>query len=266
VFARIGEVFKEFFKGWNSFELIFLQACIVFPVVLGILFGSGALEIVSAVMLLISTLLLAKGKVKGFMLYIISLALYCVVSFQQQLYGELIYSALLSIPLASYGLWKAWSNKRNDSDKGEVIIVQRIKMREIGLLLLVVIAVSIGMYFLLDFFNTAFLIVSTISLASNLLGEYLVARRTQFGMSGFILSDIIGLILWALLLADGHMGAIPLIVAYCFLFVNDIYGTIEWQRLRKEQVVEMAMSKVSKETVWELETDKSGVKGINREE
>ena len=232
----VSRYIRTFFRGWTLFEVCYLVVGILTPVILGLFFNVPALEIVAGVTLVIAYLLLAKAKVEGYVLYVGAFVIYTFVAWRFDLFGEVISSVFVSIPLAIYGLVKALTNKRKDRKKGQVIVISKIKMPEMIIAFTVMAGIGIGFFFLLGVFDTAFLIVSTISITVTVMGEYFVARRSPIGMWGFFLADALTASLWIMwLVIYGYTAAIPLIVTYSMLLINDVYGVVQWRKMRKMQ-------------------------------
>jgi len=246
---RVVDFVKGYFKGWNTFEILFLESCVVFPVVFGVLFGAEWFKIVASVAVLIASLLLAKAKVEGFVAYVIAMSLYAFVSFQEQVFGEVVYIVVLSIPLAVFGLVRALRNKTVDPKKGSVMVMNKLGWRELFIVAVISGVFWTAFYFILREFGTVFLVVSVFSLVTSLLGEYFVARRSQLGMVFYVLSDVFGAALWASVVFGGNMSAIPMFVMFVMLGLNDVYGVFEWHKLRKSQMKDRVAHKILTEDV-----------------
>ena len=228
---------KRFFRGWDLFDICFIVMGMILPVVLGVVFGAHWLEIISAVLIIVSNFLLAKAKVEGYVLYVASMILYAYIATQFALYGEMVYSILVSTPLAVYGLVKAIRNKRKDKEMGQVIVINKIKRNEILIALSATVVIGIVFFFILQAFNTVFIVVSVLSLSVSIIGEYFIARRSRIGMFGFFLSDVFTITLWIMLLViNGEMNAVPLVATYGMLLINDVYGLVEWRKVGEAQI------------------------------
>ena len=96
-------------------------------------------------------------------------------------------------------------------------------------------AIFVGIYFLLDAFNTNELIVSTISVLASLLAIYLQIRRSRFSFSFYMINDIILIVLWGIPVINGNMILLPMVCNPIINFINDSYGFYNWKKLEKEQ-------------------------------
>jgi len=236
--SQVGRVWfhKNYFRGWNWFEIGFLIASIVVPIAVGIPLGSGPIEIISANVTLIAAILFAKGKIEGYIFAFTAIPLYMIIAWHKQLFGELIIQAAIVYPLVLYGFINWWRFRSGKSSADTHTLVGHTSWREILIVVFSQLVLLVGYYFLLQYFGTRFLVLSSLSISAAVIGNYLIARRCQFGPGVFIPSDIILIILWSFVIADGGGGgaAVKLVMPIMFL-VNDIYGVFEWRALAARQ-------------------------------
>ncbi|MCL2587529.1 MAG: nicotinamide riboside transporter PnuC [Firmicutes bacterium] len=234
---RVGDRWfvTNYFRGWNVFEIAFFIAALVVPLAIGIPLGSSALEIASSSATLITAILFSKGKLEGYFLALVAMTLYTIVAFRVELFGEMIIQVAIVFPITIFG-FVTWARFRN-KDKGDTVLVGYVGKREFIIIISTQLVMLIGYYFLLEAFNTRFAALGAISIATAVVGNYLIARRCQFGPGVFIPSDIALIVLWSLVIADGGgAGAIVKLVMPIMFLINDIYGIFEWRRLKREQV------------------------------
>ncbi|MDD4110875.1 MAG: nicotinamide riboside transporter PnuC, partial [Clostridia bacterium] len=180
-------------------------------------------------------LLLAKGKVLGHIIGIIGTILYIISSAFVAYYGEIIISVGLTIPMSIWATISWFKNKRVDTEQGRVVVIKKIKSIELVILLLSQIVMGVGYYFLLKAFNTQFLVMSTISLVVSIIATYLAIRRSDLNWIAWIINSIMTLTLWLYLTITINLSYITLSIMSVFLFVNNIYGYINWQILKRSQ-------------------------------
>ena len=100
---------------------------------------------------------------------------------------------------------------------------------------------TIGFYFLLKALNTSQLIVSTISLITSVVASYLMLRRCSYYAIGFMLNDIILIILWSMAIVESGWSYLPTVLSFCVFFINDLYGFIHWKIQEKKQDNDIAL-------------------------
>jgi len=227
--------FKRFFKGWNVFEYVFLTAGIIIPVVIGVVCKSQLLEIFANVFMITVTLLFAKAKIEAYFLSFISLTLYVVVAYKALLYGEVIVYLALILPVTVYGLINWMKNKFSDNRKGQVVKIIRTRWVELLVLFGSQAVLGVGYYFLLRALHTNLLLISTFSLALSFVAVYLVARRSEIALLGWVVEDFLVLALWITVIAKGSTDSAVMIVMACMNIISDSYGVFMWRRLKKSQ-------------------------------
>ena len=90
-------------------------------------------------------------------------------------------------------------------------------------------------YFILGALGNANLLLSTVSIATSFAAAYLTFMRSAYYGIGYALNDLvlIGLCTYATIDDISYM---PMTVCFAMFFVNDIYGFINWQRMKKRQM------------------------------
>jgi len=222
---------KGFFKGWNAFEVVFLCLILITPALLTIVFESSIVECLSTTLYLFWCLLGAKGKSYTHIIGIPAIFLYAYVAYNANYYGEVIITFFVLLPLIIVSLYAWLKNKTSDAH----VVVAKPNTKEMIIVACSQIAMGVGYYFLLRAFNTDFLLVSTISIMTSVFATYLIMRRNQFSFPAYIINDIVLIILWGYLCFGGAWEYIPILLMPVMLLINDVYGTINWARLRKQQ-------------------------------
>lgn len=87
---------------------------------------------------------------------------------------------------------------------------------------------------MLKYFDTANLVVSTVSVGTSFAAVYLTARRSEYYAVGYALNDIVLVVLWTIA-SVGDIGYISVAMCFGAFLVNDLYGYYSWQKMRKRQ-------------------------------
>ncbi len=221
------------FKNLNRFELSLWMVSVI-AVVESYLF-SGADNVLSAVASFIGVtalIFVAKGDVVGQFLTVVFAVLYGVISITFKYYGEMITYVGMTAPIAAMAV-VSWLRHPYEGNKSEVE-VNRLKSGEIMFMFALATAVTAAFYFILEALDTANLIVSTISVTTSFLASYLTFRRSAFYALAYAANDIILIILWIMATID-DIKYLPMIICFVMFFVNDMYGFINWSRMKKRQ-------------------------------
>lgn len=218
-------------KDWTKFEKAFLVTGTLSAIILTIICKSPCIDLIYVVMYLWTALLLAKGKYACYIIGIISTFFYAAVSYSNHYYGEVIIALCCTLPLTILGL----VNWLRHLDSKKVVIIKDITTKEILLLVASQAIMAVGYYYLLDAFGTSNLLVSTISISVSLIATYLEARRSEYGFVGYILNDIILIVLWGIPFISGDVTLATAWLCPILLLVNDIYGVNNWKKIKQRQ-------------------------------
>ena len=127
----------------------------------------------------------------------------------------------------------SWFKNPYKGKKSEVS-VNRLTKKEIGFALVLTAAVTVAFYFILDAFDTANVIPSTISVTTSFLAVYLTWRRSPYYALAYASNDIVLIILWILATLQ-NLSYLSVTVCFAVFLVNDLYGFINWRRMAKRQ-------------------------------
>ena len=225
---------KKFFKNWNLFEICFLFSSLL-VITLCFVFGAdkNIFSFIVSLVGVVSVLTVAKGLVVAPFINIVYNVLYAIISIFQGYYGEAIIYVLLMIPISVFSIIEWLRNKNKDNS--DVVEVNKIKGKEYLYLAIATVFTTFGFYFLLKVLNTNELIISTISLITSMIASYLMLRRCSYYALGFILNDIILIVLWSLVVVNSGIAYLPTVISFCVFLINDIYGFIHWKMEEKKQ-------------------------------
>ncbi len=194
--------------------------------------GNGFLTLLASLIGVTSILINAKGNPIGQLLMIVFGLMYGIISYTFSYYGEMITYLGMTMPMAVVAL-VSWLKNPYNGKRSEVK-VNSISKTEVFLMLLLALVITAGFYFVLDFFNTANIIPSTISVTTSFIAVYLTFRRSPYFSLAYAANDIVLIVLWSLA-SMLDMRYISVVVCFAAFFVNDIYGFLSWQRLKRKQ-------------------------------
>ena len=179
-----------------------------------------------------SLIFCAKGNPFGQALMVLFSVLYGIISYSFDYYGEMITYLGMTAPMALFSLI-AWLVHPYRGNRAEVA-VNRLRPREIPLILLLTAAVTVGFYFILDAFGTANLLPSTLSVSTSFGAVYLTFRRCPYFALVYAANDLVLILLWGLA-AMTDRSYVSVILCFIVFLANDIYGFISWKRMEKKQ-------------------------------
>lgn len=229
-------VTKHVFLGLTAFELALwaLSVCIVIvSYLLSRSDASASLLSLAAPLVGVTALIyVSAGNVAGQVLTIVFSVLYGIISFRTRYYGEMLTYLLMSAPAAGAAV-VAWLKHPFNGNKTQVE-VNHLSVRECILMAVLAGVTTLVFHFILKYFNTAQLFFSTLSVTTSFLAAYLSMRRSPFYGLAYAANDIVLIILW-ILASAGNSSALPMVACFAAFLANDVYGFINWKRMKKHQ-------------------------------
>lgn len=225
-------VIKKYFKDWILFEKLILILSLVTISVVGIIFKSSFFTLFTALTAVTTTMLLAKGKKEAYIFYLICIILYIFVSYDNRYYGEVILYLFLILPMCISSLitWVKHPYKKTNT-----VEVNMVLKKEMYLVYISILPISILLYFILKTFNTNELLVSTFTFVCSLLANYFQIRRNKNSFYFYVIEDVSLLVLWIIPIIKGDLSLLPLIINSTFNLISDSYGVYNWRKLEKTQ-------------------------------
>ena len=89
-------------------------------------------------------------------------------------------------------------------------------------------------YFILAYFYTAYLPLSTFSVTTSFLAVYLTFRRSPWFALAYAANDVVLIALWALAAAQ-QRSFLCVVVCFAAFLAGDLYGFISWRRMARRQ-------------------------------
>lgn len=218
---------KKIFQSWTIFEILLLIMSTLLIIIAGVFGQSEILTILVALFGVFCALMQAKGKVLSQFIGLILVVLYSIVSFKNKYYGEVIIYITVMLPLYISGII-SWTKNSNKETK--TVNKNEIHKKEWIYLIFINIIIFICLYYILKYFNTNQLIVSTISMVTSLTATYLIVRRNKYSFIFYLLNDIILLLLWGIPVIQGNFKLLPILIDSIVLFINDSYGWKNWNK------------------------------------
>ncbi len=229
--SRIKAAIAYFTKG----ELLLWCLSVVLIVVSFAVFDrEGYLVLTASVIGVTSLIFNAKGNPFGQLLMIVFSVLYGIISFAFAYYGEMVTYLGMTAPMSIFALI-AWLRNPYNGNKAEVK-VNHLKGKETIFMLALTAVVTVAFYFILEAFNTANLIPSTISVTTSFFAVYLTFRRSEYFALAYAANDIVLIILWVLAMLE-DISYLSVVICFVVFLVNDLYGFINWRRMKTRQTL-----------------------------
>ena len=127
----------------------------------------------------------------------------------------------------------SWLRNPYKGNKAEVK-VNSLNKNEPLLMCGLTIIITIIFYLILDYFNTANIVPSTVSVTTSFMAVYLTFRRSPLFALAYASNDIVLIVLWVLA-SFYDLRYVSVVVCFIAFLVNDIYGYINWHKMKVRQ-------------------------------
>ena len=194
--------------------------------------GQGGLTLIASLIGVTSLIFMAKGDVLGQVLMVVFSLLYGLISYGFAYYGEMITYVGMTGPIALLSVI-SWLKHPFEGDEPQVEVAQLTLKSVVSMLFLSVIVTAV-FYYILRFFGTANLMMSTLSVFTSFFASSLTFLRSPYYALAYACNDLILIVLWVLA-SFSDPGYIPVAVCFAVFFANDVYGFINWRKMGKEQ-------------------------------
>ena len=226
---------KKMLSYFSKLEIVLWSSSVTLVFVSFILFDrTNYLTLMASLIGVTSLIFNAKGNPFGQVLMVLFSLLYGIISYTFCYYGEMVTYLGMTMPMAVFALI-SWLRNPYKGNRAEVK-VNGIGKAEQVLMWFATAIVTIVFYFILEHFNTANIIPSTLSVATSFLAVYLTFRRSPYFALAYAANDIVLVLLW-ILASVSDIRYISVVVCFVAFLLNDVYGFISWQRMKKRQSV-----------------------------
>lgn len=225
---------KAFIHYFSVVEILLWSCSVAFILIAFCLFDrENILTLIASLIGVTSLIFNAKGNPFGQLLMVVFSFLYGVISFGCAYYGEMITYLGMTMPMAVFALL-SWLKNPFNGNRSEVK-VNRVGSGEIWFMWILAAIVTVIFYWILEFFHTANLLLSTLSVTTSFVAVYLTFRRSPYFAVAYAANDMVLIALWILAsLVDTKY--ISVVVCFVAFLVNDLYGYINWCRMEKRQL------------------------------
>ncbi len=210
---------------WGASVLFVLLSFAVFD-------GEHYLNLTASLIGVTSLIFCAKGNPFGQFLMILFSLLYGLISLSFSYYGEMMTYLGMTMPMAIFS-FLSWLKNPYNGNASEVE-VYHVNRRDLTVMTVLTVIVTVVFYFILKGFHTSNLIPSTISVTTSFLAVFLTFKRSPFYAVGYAANDLILIVLWSMAAMENAAYA-SVVVCFAAFLINDLYGFINWNKMGKRQ-------------------------------
>ena len=224
---------KKLLSYFSKIEITLWCSSIALIIISFIAFDrTNCLTLIASLLGVTSLIFNAKGNPFGQLLMVIFSLLYGIISYSFSYYGEMITYLGMTMPMAIFALI-SWLRNPYKGNRSEVKVNRISKAEQIFMWLTTAIVTTV-FYFILEHFDTANIIPSTLSVTTSFLAVYLTFRRSPYFALAYAANDIILILLW-IIASITDIRYISVVVCFVAFLFNDIYGFISWQKMKNRQ-------------------------------
>lgn len=228
---------KKLVNYFSKVELVLWSGSFFTVVIAFCLFDrSNYLTLLASLIGVTSLIFNAKGNPFGQFLMVIFSFIYGIISFAFSYYGEMLTYLGMTMPMAVFAL-VSWIRNPYNGNRAEVR-VNHISRKEWCYMLILATVITIGFYYILEYFHTTNIIPSTISVTTSFVAVYLNFRRSPYYAVGYAANDVVLIVLWSLATIE-DISYLSVVVCFFAFLVNDIYGFINWIKIGERQAKNM---------------------------
>ena len=194
--------------------------------------GSGdLLNLIASLIGVTALIFVAKGLVLGQLLTVVFSVFYGIISVLFSYYGEMITYLFMTTPMAIVAAIEWIKNPYKDTQE---VKVHKVTKKQLAVMWLLAILVTVLFYFILKALNTANLFFSTVSITTSFVASYLTFLRSPYYAIGYSANDVVLIILWILASVE-NISYLPMVACFIMFLFNDLYGFYNWRRMQKRQ-------------------------------
>ena len=220
-------------KNWKIGEIVFLCLTTLASILtFALVKNRNWLAFSCSIVGIVSMFFFSKGFVIAPILGVIYDAFYIAVAATQRFWGEVIIFAGIMLPVELASIFNWFKNKNKDNPA--LVTSNKISKKEWFILGSVIIASTVGLFFVLQALGTNQLVINTLSLAANGAGVYLMFRRNKYYSLAYCIDDLVSIVLWAMAVATAGVQFLPSLVCMISFALIDFYGFVVWTKKDKQ--------------------------------
>ena len=199
-------------------KCFWLLSVLVILICYGIYRQDSLLNVIASVTGVSSLLYIAKGNPIGQIFVVIFSLLYGMIAYMNAYYGEMLTYVGMTMPMAVLSFY-SWITH---------------PFQENACLFVLTAIVTFVFYFILKAFSTANLMWSTISVMTSFAAVFLTYKRSAYYAVAYAMNDFVLIILWSFAFFR-QPSYLSVVMCFIIFFLYDIYGFINWSRMRQKQ-------------------------------
>lgn len=215
----------------KKFDILFIVGVVLLSLLVGIAFD----DLVGGITLafgFLSAYYSAVGKWINYIFGILFSIIYAYINFINGLYGLVVFTVLVYLPVQIYGII-SWIKTKDDDG---VVLMSSLKAKHAVLLCASVVVFSVGMGFVLNLIpsqNLPFL--DSFSQLINVAGVVLCSLRFRECWYIWLINNVVDLTIWIINVCNVTPSAIMMLITSIMYLIMNIIGLMNWVKKENEQ-------------------------------
>lgn len=229
--GKIKSLISNEFKGWKTFEVVWLALATIAILGLSIYWKDSAMGIAAALTGVWCVILTGKGKLSSFWFGAINTVLYAIVAWRARYWGEVMLNILYYLPTNFIGLYN-WSKHMNT----ETVEVEKKRLTLKGSIMAYSgVAVGTVIYgFILKSMGGTLPFVDSLSTVVSVFAQILCIKRCMEQWVLWVIVNIVTIVMWVYAFFAGT-GDLATILMWSIYLVNALIMLTKWVQETKKQ-------------------------------
>lgn len=213
-------LYREFIKGRNIFEHMFLLTCIILQLIVYYITEDTMISLVSGLTGIISVVLCSQRKISFYFFGFIQLFTYMYLAWHQRFYGELIENIFYIITMI-IGI-VTWLKNYNKEE--QIVESKRLSNEQLCIIcsIMFIVCILFG-YYMNNHTDNTQPYMDAFSTIPAFIAQTLLMLRYREQWIFWIIIDIVSIFMW------GITGNWIMVIQFIFWTINCLYGYIKWK-------------------------------------
>ncbi len=226
------ESFLEQFKGFETFEIIWISIFFVSLMYINYLWDENLFGIFVSVAGILCVVLVAKGNIWNYFWGIINVSGYAFIAYSNNYAGDFVLNVMYYLPMQFIGYYMWQSGLKGNS---QIIRARKFTLDQFVISVISLGAVTYGIGKLMPYVNSLFGMesnplpfVDAFTTAGSVFAMFLMVRRFKEQWTLWIIVNSLSIYMWY------TMGDMVMVAMWTAYLVNAMYGHYNWDKLEKK--------------------------------
>ncbi len=210
----------------NTLEIFFMLTMILFIIIQAYINNDNYIAVLSAICGITYTYIAGKGNPICYLFGVTGSVFYCILSYQNHLWGNLLLYAAYYLPMQILGFFR-WNKNLKNGEK--TIIKISLSKRDLCCLISILTIISFFVYLTLIFSHDTHPILDSLTTVFSLGGMYLTVRRAIEQWIFWMGINLLSLSMWVSVALDGAK-VYSTIIMWAVYLILAIYFYNDWKK------------------------------------